>query len=108
MTVVSHQSAQAAQAPVDVALWPDVALVPHKPVRAAVARRIFRAAVARLALVVVEPGGRRYGGGADGDPVLTLVRPASFFGRVGASGTIGFGEAFMAGDWTADDLAGVL
>jgi cyclopropane-fatty-acyl-phospholipid synthase len=39
---------------------------------------------------------------------MTLVRPDSFFARVGASGTIGFGEAYMAGDWTADDLAGVL
>jgi cyclopropane-fatty-acyl-phospholipid synthase len=27
---------------------------------------------------------------------------------VGATGTIGFGEAYMAGDWTADDLAAVL
>ncbi|HLY32903.1 MAG TPA: cyclopropane-fatty-acyl-phospholipid synthase family protein [Jatrophihabitantaceae bacterium] len=108
MTVVSHQSAQAAQAPVDVALWPDVALVPHKPVRAAVARRLFRAAVRRLPLVVVEPNHRTYGGGRVGDPVMTLVRPTSFFERVGATGTIGFGEAFMAGDWTADDLAAVL
>src|SRR5262249_1004345 len=26
----------------------------------------------------------------------------------GATGTIGFGEAYMAGDWTAEDLTGVL
>ena len=31
-----------------------------------------------------------------------------FFQRVGASGGVGFGEAYMAGDWTADDLSGVL
>jgi cyclopropane-fatty-acyl-phospholipid synthase len=31
-----------------------------------------------------------------------------FFQRVGASGSVGFGEAYMAGDWTADDLSGVL
>jgi cyclopropane-fatty-acyl-phospholipid synthase len=39
---------------------------------------------------------------------MRLVRPASFFHRVGAGGTIGFGEAYMAGDWTADDLPEVL
>ena len=26
----------------------------------------------------------------------------------GAAGKIGFGEAYMAGEWRADDLAGVL
>ena len=39
---------------------------------------------------------------------MHLVRPDAFFDRLGATGTIGFGEAYMAGDWTADDLAGVL
>jgi cyclopropane-fatty-acyl-phospholipid synthase len=39
---------------------------------------------------------------------MRLVRPMAFFHRVGGTGTIGFGEAYMAGDWTADDLAGVL
>jgi cyclopropane-fatty-acyl-phospholipid synthase len=39
---------------------------------------------------------------------MQLERPGSFFHRVGATGTIGFGEAYMAGDWVADDLAGVL
>ena len=39
---------------------------------------------------------------------MRLVRPDAFFARLGATGTIGFGEAYMAGDWTTDDLAGVL
>jgi len=93
---------------IDPARWPDVATVPHSPVRAAVARRIFRHAVARLPLRVVEPGGRCYGGGTGADPLMNLVRPRSFFHRVGDTGTIGFGEAYMAGDWTTDDLTGVL
>ncbi len=93
---------------IDPALWPDVATVPHRPIRAAVAKRIFRATARRLPLRVVEPDGRRYGGGAAGAPAFRLVRPESFFHRLGATGTIGFGEAFMAGDWTTDDLAGVL
>jgi cyclopropane-fatty-acyl-phospholipid synthase len=109
MTVIDR-SPVTSQGPgdIDPELWPDVATVPHTPVRAAVARRIFRNAVGRIPLRVVEVGGRTYGGGTAADPVLRLVRPASFFQRVGATGTIGFGEAYMAGDWTADDLAGVL
>jgi cyclopropane-fatty-acyl-phospholipid synthase len=73
-----------------------------------VARRLFRRAARRLPLRVVETGGASYGAGSIGDPVMRLVRPASFFHRVGAGGTIGFGEAYMAGDWTADDLPEVL
>jgi cyclopropane-fatty-acyl-phospholipid synthase len=109
MTVIDRSSATSqGTGDVDPSLWPDVATVPHTPVRAAVARRIFRNAVGRIPLRVIEVDGRTYGGGSAADPVLRLVRPASFFHRVGATGTIGFGEAYMAGDWTADDLAGVL
>ena len=36
------------------------------------------------------------------------VRSDAFFRRLGADGLIGFGEAFMAGDWDADDPAAVL
>ncbi|MEV4888139.1 class I SAM-dependent methyltransferase [Nonomuraea sp. NPDC055795] len=39
---------------------------------------------------------------------LRLRRPADFFHRVGADGLIGFGESYMAGDWEAADLVGVL
>jgi cyclopropane-fatty-acyl-phospholipid synthase len=93
---------------IDPERWPDVAAVPHSPARAAVIRRIFRHAVARLPLRVVESGGRSYGGGGGADPVMELVRPTSFFHRLGTTGTIGFGEAYMAGDWTAEDLTVVL
>jgi cyclopropane-fatty-acyl-phospholipid synthase len=93
---------------VDARRWPDVATVPDSPVRAAVARQIFRRAAQRLPLRVQEPDGRSYGGGSSLDPQLVLHRPQSFFQRIGATGTIGFGEAYMAGDWSSDDLAGVL
>jgi cyclopropane-fatty-acyl-phospholipid synthase len=108
MTVVDQSRGAPQARGIDPQLWPDVATVPHTPVRAAVAKRIFRSAVGRIPLLVVEPGGRRYGGGSAADPVLQLVRPAPFFHRLGAAGTIGFGEAYMAGDWIADDLAAVL
>ena len=89
--------------------WPDVATVPHSPVRAAVARRTLparrdqrcRCASASRTASATAAGGPH-------DPELRLVRPDAFFHRLGATGTIGFGEAYMAGDWTADDLAGVL
>jgi cyclopropane-fatty-acyl-phospholipid synthase len=42
------------------------------------------------------------------DPDLHLIRPADFYQRLAASGLIGFGESYMAGDWTSQDLAGVL
>ncbi len=39
---------------------------------------------------------------------MRLVRSEEFYARVGRDGLIGFGEAFMAGDWDADDPAAVL
>jgi cyclopropane-fatty-acyl-phospholipid synthase len=93
---------------IDAQLWPDVAVVPRSPVRAAIARRLFHGAALRLPIRVVEDGGKSYGGGTALDPVMRMVRPSAFYQRVGATGTIGFGEAYMAGDWTAEDLSGVL
>jgi cyclopropane-fatty-acyl-phospholipid synthase len=80
---------------------------PQAPFRAGVARRVFANAVARVDdLEVVLPDGSylRHQAGA---PRMTIRREA-FFHRLGAHGKIGFGEAFMAGDWEADDLVGVL
>ncbi|MFN2561437.1 MAG: class I SAM-dependent methyltransferase [Jatrophihabitans sp.] len=107
--MTATRRAPAAPAPTHVAdqRWPDIATVPRKPVRAVIAKRIFRHAVRRLPLRVVEPTDW-YGGGTGTDPVMRLVRPDAFFARLGDSGTIGFGEAYMAGDWTTDDLTGAL
>jgi cyclopropane-fatty-acyl-phospholipid synthase len=103
----SAERESAAPAPADPQLWPDVANVPDSAARAAVAARLFRHAVARIPLRVAEDGGS-YGGGSATDPVMRLHRADAFFRRVGAGGTIGFGEAYMAGDWSAEDLSGVL
>jgi cyclopropane-fatty-acyl-phospholipid synthase len=43
-----------------------------------------------------------------GPPVLRLRRPNALHRRVGATGLIGLGEAYQAGDWDAEDLAGLL
>jgi cyclopropane-fatty-acyl-phospholipid synthase len=39
---------------------------------------------------------------------MTLIRPEAFEARIGDNGLIGLGESYMAGDWEASDLAGVL
>lgn len=41
-------------------------------------------------------------------PRMIIRDPDSFARRVGADGLIGFGESYMAGDWTSPDLAAVL
>ena len=51
------------------------------------------------------------GGGPPASPELQVVRPAAFFARLGRDAKIGFGEAYMAGDWQAKpgtDLADLL
>lgn len=93
---------------VDPTRWPDVARVPSSGLRAAIAERLFDDVVRRLDVRVELPGGRVAGRGGPDAPVLVLHRPLDFAHRVGATGLIGFGESFMAGDWDAPDLAGVL
>ncbi|MET8334720.1 class I SAM-dependent methyltransferase [Streptosporangium canum] len=86
------------------AFWPGVDTVPPSWLRGALARRLFLHAVRRLPLTVELPGGRLGAGG----PVMRLRRPEAFYRRVGTGGLIGFGEAYMARDWEADDLPAVL
>lgn len=93
---------------VDAQLWPDVAALPQHPVRTAVAERLVRHAVAGLPLLITTADGHCWGAGGPADPRMHLVRPHAFFARLGAGGLIGFGEAYMAGDWQSDDLTGVL
>ena len=61
------------------------------------------------ALQLKLPGGGqlRYGE-RDTEPHLLQVRENRFFRRVMLSSEIGFGEAYTDGDWTTDDLPGLL
>ena len=108
---------------VDPERWPDVAVAEGSPLRATVARALFTRAVARLPVTVRLPDGQLLGAGAAGGPgtaeslgraaraaapVMVLHRPREFFRRLGASGLIGFGESYMAGDWDCADLTGLL
>jgi cyclopropane-fatty-acyl-phospholipid synthase len=80
-------------------------------VRSAIARAIIRRAVEGLPLRVRFADGTSFGAGDDADPTLVVHRPDAFFARLAADAKIGFGEAYMAGDWDAGpdtDLADVL
>jgi cyclopropane-fatty-acyl-phospholipid synthase len=85
--------------------WPALTRPSRSAVRAWAAERLFRQAVRNLPVTVVFPGGERIGAGG---PVMRLVRPDAFFHRLGVDAKIGFGEAYMAGDWTSNDPAGLL
>jgi cyclopropane-fatty-acyl-phospholipid synthase len=106
--VTTISTRHAASQTIDAGRWPDVATAGGSPVRAAIAHALFNAGVAKLPLRVRFPDGRLIGAGAPADPVLVLHRPRDFFRRVGASGLIGFGESYMAGDWDSADLTGLL
>jgi cyclopropane-fatty-acyl-phospholipid synthase len=93
--------------------WPGLDAVPTGPraaFSAAVARRLFTAAVNRLdvtvVLVIDERGRTRTLG--RGGPVMTVHRPRELFARLGRDQLIGFGEAYLTGAWDAEDLAGFL
>ncbi len=90
--------------------WPALS-APRSAVRAAIARSIFRHAVADLSLRVRLPDGTSIGGGRNGSPSMVIHRPDAFFARLGTNAKIGFGESYMAGEWDAargTDLAELL
>jgi hypothetical protein len=93
---------------IDPVRWPDVAVAVGSPGRAAVARALFGTAIIKLPVRVRLPDGTFHGAGGPAAPVMDLHRPAEFFRRLGASGLIGFGESYMAGDWDSPDLTGLL
>ncbi|GAA1115022.1 cyclopropane-fatty-acyl-phospholipid synthase family protein [Kitasatospora arboriphila] len=95
-------------AEVDRTRWPDVARVPRAQLRAALAGRLLRRVAHRRGLDVRLPDGSQLVAAPPGAPVLRLHRPADFLARVGATGLIGFGESYQAGDWDAPDLVGLL
>jgi cyclopropane-fatty-acyl-phospholipid synthase len=106
VTTVSTQ--HATPRTIDANRWPDVAAATGSSVRAHIARALFTAGVAKLPLRVRFPDGKLIGGGSAAAPVMVLHRPRDFFRRFGASGLIGFGESYMAGDWDCADLTGLL
>ena len=78
------------------------------PVRELLMAALFRAAVRELPIRVALPGGKVLGAGDRNSPVMRIVRPAALYRRLGVCGPIGFGEAYLAGDWSSTDPAAVL
>ncbi|WAC91005.1 class I SAM-dependent methyltransferase [Mycobacterium sp. Aquia_213] len=108
MTVQTIRKPSAA---IDSSRWPAIARVPSGPVSAAsaaVADRLLRRAAARLPLRVAYPDGAVVGAADPTAPTLVVHQPEAMARRIGRYGLIGFGESYMAGEWSSDDLSGVL
>ena len=91
---------------VDLSRWPALATSRNAPVRAAVARLLLHRVADQTGVRVQLPDGTSYG--PDNGPLMLVRRPREMFSRLGRDGKIGFGEAYMAGDWDAPDLVAVL
>ena len=80
---------------------------PRTVVSAAIARRLFTAAIRRLDVTVEEATNARGVGRTvgRGGPRMVIHRPDEFYARLGRDGLIGFGEAYLTGAWDTDDLA---
>ena len=90
--------------------WPGVAQTPRTPFKARVAKAVVRPAINTLPVRLTFPDGTVWGDGGAAAPEMQIRRPAAFFSRLGHDTKIGFGEAYMAGDWTEGpdtDLAAV-
>ena len=94
----------------DEAHWPGLAVPPRVPVHARIAEAVVRRAVASLPVgwSIPRPGA---GDRRQGRPGDAAGAPDNVFARLGADVKIGFGEAYMTGDWTTGpgtDLADLL
>jgi len=108
-TVVSLRSASVPE-PRD-SHWPGLATPPRARLQAPVARSIVARAVRRLPVRMQFPDGTHWGAGGADAPTMLMVRPDAVFARLGAEFRVGFGEAYMAGDWITapgTDLADLL
>jgi cyclopropane-fatty-acyl-phospholipid synthase len=96
---------------IDPQRWPAVAREPGGPLSAAsgaFADRLLRRAAARLPVRLVYPDGMVVGAADPTLPTMVIHRPEVLARRLGRYGLIGFGESYMAGDWTSTDPVGVL
>lgn len=91
--------------------WSSIDKSPIAPVSASVAKLLFKRAVQHLPVQVIFPKGKTIGHQYDNVLSFEIVRPRAFFSRIGRDAKIGFGEAYMAGDWKPGantDLADLL
>lgn len=91
--------------------WAQIARPPRGPVSAVqgrIAGALLRRAVRRLPIRLEFPDGFTIGAADTTLPTMTLHRPEALYRRVGKFGLIGFGESYMTGDWTSNDLPALL
>jgi cyclopropane-fatty-acyl-phospholipid synthase len=88
--------------------WPGVFTEPRTRFRGAVAARLIRYALRDLPVRLCLPDGTVLGAGGPQDPEMTVHEPENFYRRIGASGLIGFGESYQAGEWDSEELARLL
>jgi len=96
---------------IDSERWTAVSQAPSSPIAAAsavIANRLLRRAAARLPLRLVYPDGTVVGAADPTVPTLVLHQPEALARRIGRYGLIGFGESYMAGEWSSNDLTAVL
>jgi cyclopropane-fatty-acyl-phospholipid synthase len=74
--------------------------------RSAVARTLLRRVAHQTGVRVAFPDGTSWG--PAGAPTMQVIDPESFFARLSRDGLIGFGEAYMAGDWDSAELVSLL
>ena len=108
---MSVQSVRNPSAAIDSARWPAVAKVPSDPIAAIMAvgaDLLLRRAAARLPIRLLYPDGTVVGAADPTAPTLVIHQPDALARRIGRSGLIGFGESYMAGEWSSKDLAPAL
>jgi cyclopropane-fatty-acyl-phospholipid synthase len=104
VTSISDVPASAVAA--DLMRWPGMAPPEPAPVRSALAKLVMRRVACKVGLRLDFPDGSHVGPATG--PVMRVRSPKPFFTRLGRDGKIGFGEAYMAGDWDAPDLAAAI
>jgi cyclopropane-fatty-acyl-phospholipid synthase len=103
---MSLQVIEKRSAAIDSRRWPAVAKAPSGPLctaSGAVADRLLRRAAARLPLRLAYPDGSVIGAADPTAPTMVIHQPVALARRIGRHGLIGFGESYMAGEWSCTD-----
>jgi cyclopropane-fatty-acyl-phospholipid synthase len=91
---------------VDLDRWPALAPPTPAPFRAALALIVLRRVARRAGVQVRLADGRSFG--PSSGPLMQVGDPGAFLARLGRDGKVGFGEAYMAAEWTSPHLVEVL
>jgi cyclopropane-fatty-acyl-phospholipid synthase len=91
---------------IDYRRWPSLQAPKPAPLRSQVVRALLRRVAICCSLRLEFPDGTLLG--PSDAPVLCVNDVDAVLARIGRHGKIGFGEAFMAGEWDSPDLVAVL